>query len=202
MRQPLLDVIGAYVAYRPDFGYASGLSHLAAVFLLNMGSPEEAFQCLANLLNRQLLRAFYHAEGELMDTYLSVYDRLLQTNLPNLHSYLMKLGVTPDMYLSDWFLALFTKQVQNIVYVLLTEKLPLETAVRIWDLYLFSGEPFIFRATIGFMRILRPALLQSDFTQCVQLLKRATTSIPWEELYSNIRVCNFLVKCNYCTGNS
>lgn len=107
-----MDVIGAYVAYRPDFGYATGMSYLAAGFLIEMSSPEEAFQCLANLLNRELFRAFYQAEGELIDTYLSAYDRLLHTNLPSVHSYLGKLGVTPDMYIPDWFLSLFTKQVR------------------------------------------------------------------------------------------
>ncbi len=59
--EPLGKVLEAYVCLRPDIGYVQGMSYLAAVMLLYM-DPLPAFSCLANLLNRPLLLAFYRMD--------------------------------------------------------------------------------------------------------------------------------------------
>lgn len=57
----LLNLLGAYVCYRPDVGYVQGMSFLAAVLLLNMDIVD-AFIAFANLLNRPAQRVFFQLQ--------------------------------------------------------------------------------------------------------------------------------------------
>lgn len=72
-----------------------------------------------------------------MCAYYQTFETLLAANLPALATHLQDIGVTPDLYVLDWLLTVFSRP------------LPLDAAVRIWDVYLRDGEEFLLRAAIG-----------------------------------------------------
>lgn len=72
-----------------------------------------------------------------MEAYYKTFEELMGVNLPQLADHLHSIGVTPDLYVLDWLLTVFARP------------LPLDAAVRIWDVYLRDGEEFLLRAAIG-----------------------------------------------------
>ena len=72
-----------------------------------------------------------------MSAYYHTFEELLNENCPRLAKHLRELKVSPDLYLLDWLLTVFARSV------------PLDTAARIWDVYLRDGEEFLIRAAIG-----------------------------------------------------
>jgi hypothetical protein len=141
-------VLDAYVCYRPDIGYVQGMSYLAAILLLYL-DDFTAFTCLANLLNRSVQMAFYKMDVELSQ-FISLFETLFKRSLPSLHAHFETIGLTSEMYLLDWFLTIFSKS------------LPLDLATHLWDIYIFEGPCFLFRASIGILKYLEPRILEHD----------------------------------------
>lgn len=129
----LLDLLCAYVCYRPDVGYVrlsllsdkpkskhlqvQSMSFIAGILLLNLDRLE-AFVAFANLMNRPLQRTFFGAiECSLtcnadfipglrqpqMTYYFIAYDHFLNMHLPSLHAYFDSIDVRPDLYLIEWY---------------------------------------------------------------------------------------------------
>ncbi|CAG2110726.1 unnamed protein product [Medioppia subpectinata] len=169
----LSELLGAYVTYRPDIGYAQGMSFLAAMLLLNMES-EPAFVCLANLLNRQLLVSFFRVNQTVMNAYYKTYEEFFKENLPKLYKHFNEQKLSPDLYLVDY------------IYTLFSRSLPLDIASRIWDLFLRDGEEFIFRAALGILSMYYEVLLNLDFIYLAQFLTKLPEDIDSDKLFSYI----------------
>uniref|UniRef100_A0A6A7G0G3 TBC1 domain family member 14 n=1 Tax=Hirondellea gigas TaxID=1518452 RepID=A0A6A7G0G3_9CRUS len=171
---PLRSILSSYVRCRPDVGYVQGMSFLAATVLLNM--PEnDAFVAFANLLNRPLLQAFYSLHHKKMSAYYRTYSTLLTAVLPALSVHLRRLDVTPDLYLLDWVLSLFT------------HCLPLDVASRLWDIYFRDGDEFLFRAAYGILKLYERELLSQECTTtAAQFLTRLPTNTSEQQLFAAI----------------
>lgn len=174
---PLHHILGAYACYRPDVGYVQGMSFLAATLLLNM-DESDAFIAFSNLLNRPAHMAFFRVDQPMMCAYYQTYEELLAVNLPSVAEHLKNIGVTPDLYILDWLLTVFSRP------------LPIDAAVRIWDVYLRDGEEFLFRAAIGILKLYETSLMNQECTAtaaqfltrlpedlCVDALFRAISSV-------------------------
>ncbi|XP_076034464.1 TBC1 domain family member 12-like isoform X2 [Oratosquilla oratoria] len=171
---PLHNILGAYVCYRPDVGYVQGMSFLAATLLLNM-EEGDAFQAFTNLLNRPAHMAFFRVDQPVMCAYYQTFEDLLFENLPNLASHMKLIGVTPDLYVLDWLLTVFARP------------LPLDAAARIWDVYLRDGEEFLIRAAIGILKLYENVLLHQDCTAtAAQFLTRLPEDLSTEALFRHI----------------
>ncbi|VDO39959.1 unnamed protein product [Onchocerca flexuosa] len=81
----LLDLLGAYVCYRPDIGYVQSMCFLGAMLLLQMDQPYQSFQAFANLLNRPLMLAFFGLQQPQMTVYFIAYDQYFEQEMPKLH---------------------------------------------------------------------------------------------------------------------
>lgn len=140
MRVSLERVLYTYVLYAPETGYVQGMSFVAAMLLLNLDEAD-AFACLANLLYRRGLSDFISLQREHVDNYVACFDHFFQQTLPLLFNHLREECVSSEMFLLDWYLAIFTKA------------LPLEAAARVWDCYLAEGELFGFKICLGILRL-------------------------------------------------
>ncbi|XP_018007619.1 uncharacterized protein LOC108665381 [Hyalella azteca] len=167
-------VLQSYVRCRPDIGYVQGMSFLAATLLLNM--PEsDAFIAFANLLSKPLLQAFFSLHEKKMLAYYRTHSSLVASLLPVLHAHLQKLQVTPDLYLLDWVLSLFTRS------------LPLDAASRIWDVFIRDGDEFFFRAACGVLKLYECELLSLECTTtAAQFLTRLPASTCQQRLFTAI----------------
>ncbi|KAM3724086.1 TBC1 domain family member [Dirofilaria immitis] len=171
----LLDLLGAYVCYRPDIGYVQSMCFLGAMLLLQMDQPYQSFQAFANLINRPLMLAFFGLRQPQMTVYFIAYDQYFEQELPKLHHHFDVLDVRPDMYLIEW------------VYTLYAKSLPFDVCCRVWDVFLRDGEQFIFNTALGIMHLYESELENmNDFDAVVHFLTHLPQSMNINRLFDAI----------------
>ena len=172
---PLHRILEAYACFKPDVGYIQGMSYLAGLLLLFIEDEAVVFRCFCSLLSRHLCFDLFRVDKELvsragtgcvlwlwlfaaivtrvphvlpnlqMDAHLRVFDVLFAEMVPPLHAHFRDIGLTPDMYLLDWLITLFTRC------------LPLDVAARVWDAFLVLDEVgrlaacCVVRRSLGFL---------------------------------------------------
>ncbi|KAI3365033.1 hypothetical protein L3Q82_010086 [Scortum barcoo] len=164
----LQSILGAYSCYRPDVGYVQGMSSMAAMLILNM-EEVEAFISFSNLINRPCQLSFYRVDHQQMLRYFGTFQVFFEESLPRLFLHFLSSGLTPDLYLMDWILSLYTKP------------LPLDVTCRVWDVFFRDGEEFLFRTALGILRLFQDVLLHMDLITMAQFLSH----LPDEELLSD-----------------
>ena len=87
-----------------------------------------AFRALCNMLNRRCHLAFFQMDRDKIGRYQGILATLLREHQPALAQHLADLDIESDLFLYDWFFTVFSRA------------LPLELAVRIWDLYFLVGD--------------------------------------------------------------
>eukprot|EP00467_Chlorarachnion_reptans_P022437 CAMPEP_0114517610 /NCGR_PEP_ID=MMETSP0109-20121206/17987_1 /TAXON_ID=29199 /ORGANISM="Chlorarachnion reptans, Strain CCCM449" /LENGTH=602 /DNA_ID=CAMNT_0001698145 /DNA_START=194 /DNA_END=2001 /DNA_ORIENTATION=+ len=145
----MLHVLRAYCFYRPDIGYVQGMSYLVGHLLLYM-DEYTAFVAFANLLSKPFLNAFYMngtVVKEAMESRLGVFEHMVRSNLPMLHSHLTKMDVPLRLYFFQWALTLYAKV------------FGFETLAYVWHGYFIEGEVYLYKVAVALLRIARPQLL-------------------------------------------
>jgi len=168
----LRNVLEAYVCYRPDMGYVQGMSYVGAVLMLNF-DEFSAFRCLSNMLNKPSFIAFYMMEVDEMQKYFGVVENVMEKEIPKLYNHFIEQEITPNMYIIDWTLTMFSKS------------LPLDVAARTWDLFFLEGDSFIFRASLGILKYFEPVLLNGTYDENLRLLTHLP-DVDEEELFACI----------------
>eukprot|EP00696_Hemimastix_kukwesjijk_P012002 gnl/Hemi2/25043_TR8421_c0_g1_i1.p3 gnl/Hemi2/25043_TR8421_c0_g1~~gnl/Hemi2/25043_TR8421_c0_g1_i1.p3 ORF type:complete len:195 (+),score=53.60 gnl/Hemi2/25043_TR8421_c0_g1_i1:947-1531(+) len=164
----------AYAYYRPDVGYVQGMSYMAAMLLLYMDAYE-AFTCFANLLSNSHFITFLRMDMAQIRPRFCVFDVLFRENLPDLHKHFTQLEITPESYIIEWMLTLFSKS------------LHLDSASRVWDCYFMEGEVFLFRTALGILRYFLSQLLKGTFDHILTLLNHLPDDMDCDDLISHIR---------------
>ncbi|KAK4142913.1 uncharacterized protein C8A04DRAFT_29490 [Dichotomopilus funicola] len=155
LHQSLVDVLRAYAMYRSDIGYVPGCNTIAALLLLNLSTPTDAFIALANVLNRPLPLSFYASDAGAKNSAYNLVLHTLAAKSPALHEHLFKLlsssgqSCTPDAYLEAVFTGLFTRH------------LALDEATRLWDVYVFEGDAVLVHAGVALLRQRESGLLEA-----------------------------------------
>ena len=75
------------------------------------------------------------------------------------HQHLTSLNITPDVYLPEWLLTLFSKH------------LSLDLATRVWDNFLLEGEIFLHRTALAVLNLLSKKLQKAEGDACLHLLR-------------------------------
>jgi hypothetical protein len=175
MRDSLLSVLAASATYSPYVGYVQGMSYIAAFFLLNMESDLEAFSALCNLLHQDLFLRFFQFNTAHMQLHCRAFDVLLAKRLPKVTRLFVAQGITPDLYLFEWLLTLFTRT------------LSLEASHRVWDNFLLRGTIFLFRTGLGIIRMLAPEFETFSFEKILNVLNRLPADLSTDTLFSHIK---------------
>jgi hypothetical protein len=76
-----------------------------------------------------------------------VFEQLLHSQDPRLAQHLKRNDVMPIMYMTQWFLTLFTMS------------LPWASVLRVWDVFYFDGVKALFRTGLGILQLCRQYLL-------------------------------------------
>jgi len=162
-------ILEAYTFFRPDIGYVQGMSYLAAMLLLYLPSYQ-AFVGLCNLLNTPSVLGLYRLEPQAVACRARVFEQLCFQQLPAVARCIQSVGMTPEMFLIDWFLTIFAKC------------LTVDVASVVWDLFLLDGEVVLYCTAIAILRILEDPLLYPDG-------RRGPKAVP-PDLESCFRVLN------------
>ena len=158
LHQELVNICIAYSSYRPDVDTTTGVHHIAALFLLNM-SASESFITLSNILNRALPLSFLVRDVTAMH---AAYDTTLSALLKKNHlvsQRLANLRVEPRDYLFGMFNALFC------------DRLSVEHAARVMDVYSMEGDKIPPRVALGLMGVLEGACVTGDAAEVARVLR-------------------------------
>lgn len=138
-KDDLKKVLKAFTLQHRDTGYASGLSYLAATFLLTMPA-EDAFWCLVQLVEHYMPEYFvpgmvgFQVDSEILDELTAQY-------LPETNRFMKNAHYQASLICTDWLVLLFTRS------------LPWSCVLRIWDMYLCEGNRVKFRIALGLVRL-------------------------------------------------
>ncbi|XP_069890529.1 rab GTPase-activating protein 1-like isoform X1 [Dipodomys merriami] len=157
-QESLYKICKAYSVFDEDIGYCQGQSFLAAVLLLHM-PEEQAFCVLVKIMYDYGLRDLYKNNFEDLHCKFYQLERLMQEQLPDLHSHFSDLNLEAHMYASQWFLTLFTA------------KFPLCMVFHIIDLLLCEGLNIIFHVALALLKTSKEDLLQADFEGALKFFR-------------------------------
>ncbi|XP_037260063.1 rab GTPase-activating protein 1-like isoform X1 [Falco rusticolus] len=157
-QESLYKICKAYSVYDEDIGYCQGQSFLAAVLLLHM-PEEEAFCVFVKIMYDYGLRDLYRNNFEDLHCKFFQLEKLMQEQLPDLHSHFSDLNLEAHMYASQWFLTLFTA------------KFPLCMVFHIIDLLLCEGMNIIFHVALALLKTSKEDLLQADFEGALKFFR-------------------------------
>jgi hypothetical protein len=122
----LFNVCKAYALYDEGVGYPQGMNFIIMPLLFTM-AEEEAFCLLVRLMNKYGLREMFIQDMPGLHLHLYQFERLLEDLEPALYCHLNRRGVTPKLYVTQWFLTLFAY------------RFPLQLVMRVFDLVLSEG---------------------------------------------------------------
>ncbi|KAL4979601.1 hypothetical protein BDW66DRAFT_126794 [Aspergillus desertorum] len=147
LRETLVDVLEAYVMYRSDVGYSSGLHTIAALLVLQFPTPSSAFCAMANALNRPLPVAFMTMDRGAIGRTFSLASATLRYKFPRLAAHLYETLRLSDEEIFD-----------SMFRSLLTNGLDLERLSRVWDCWVFEGDRIMIRAAVAILGCLQTQL--------------------------------------------
>ncbi|KAF2652083.1 hypothetical protein K491DRAFT_605649 [Lophiostoma macrostomum CBS 122681] len=157
LHMDLVNVCLAYTSYRPDVDTLAGIHHIIGLFLLNM-SQSDTFICLCNLLNRALPLSFLVNDTAQMTAAYDTTLSALSKKAPSLAKHLADLRVEPRYYLQPMFTTI------------LCDRLPVEHAARLMDVYAIEGDKIATRAAVGFLTVHEGKLYQGGAEDVVRNL--------------------------------
>lgn len=162
--QNLVDLCEAYACYRSDVGYIYGIQLIAALLLLQLQTPADAFVLLANCLNRPVPLAFQTNDIPTMSRTYNHAVSTLAIKFPRLHEYLFGsmeqggLGFTAEEVFEPMLRTIFSNG------------LDVDRLCRVWDVWVFEGDRTLVRAAVAILGSLQPQLF--DVRGDVELKRR------------------------------
>ncbi|EXJ79002.1 hypothetical protein A1O3_08503 [Capronia epimyces CBS 606.96] len=150
--QDLIDLCEAYACYRSDVGYVYGIQLIAALLLLQLPTPADAFVLLANCLNRPVPLAFQSNDLSVTGRTYNHAVSTLGIKFPRLHEYLFGsmeqggLGFTAEEVFEPMFRTIFSNG------------LDVDRLCRLWDVWVFEGDQTLVRAAVAILGSLQSQL--------------------------------------------
>ncbi|KIW96580.1 uncharacterized protein Z519_01971 [Cladophialophora bantiana CBS 173.52] len=150
--QDLIDVCEAYACYRSDVGYIYGIQLIAALLLLQLSTPAEAFILLANCLNRAVPLAFQTDDTTTTNRTYNHAVSILGIKFPRLYDYLF--GSLEQGCLGFRGEEVFEPMLRTIF----SNGLDVDRLCRIWDIWIFEGDRTLVNAAVAIMGSLQQQL--------------------------------------------
>ena len=147
-QRKLYKVLSSYSKLNTSTGYVQGMGFIVAVFLTYM-DEESSFYMLHSLMKKYELEGFYlPGFPELKKTFFILLN-LEKKFVPKVYELFKKEGMVPSMYASEWFICLFSRN------------LDFKTLVRIFDVFLLEGYKVIYRFALAFIKIKEDEFLKA-----------------------------------------
>jgi len=126
------------------------MTYLAAMILLYVERPADAWVVLANILNRRCSFDMYRLDRPAIEKHVRVFDYFFRREVPELKQHFEEEGVESEFFFLDWSLTLFVRA------------LPLDVCARVWDCYLEEGEVLGIRVGVALLAMHQTTLRKRD----------------------------------------
>ncbi|BGP30413.1 hypothetical protein JCM10296v2_002167 [Rhodotorula toruloides] len=146
----LRNVLVAYSRRNPKIGYCQGMNNLAATLLLTHPTEEDAFWVLVCIIENILPSDYYTSHLLVSRADQQVLRDLVERIMPKFAAHLDEHVVELSAITFGWFLSLFT------------DCLPIQTLLRVWDLFFIHGTIFLFRVALAILKLHESELLACD----------------------------------------
>ncbi len=156
-------VLKAYSVRNPKEGYCQAQAPIAAALLMNMPA-EEAFWCLVSICE-SYVPGYYAAGMEAIQLEGDVLFGLLKKAAPNVYRHLKKQGIEPILFMTEWFLCLYTRT------------LPWSCVMRVWDMFFFEGVKILFRVGLVLLKAALPKAVRKQCPSMYETLE-ALKNVP------------------------
>lgn len=137
-QEDLFRVLKAYSILNPVDGYCQAQAPIAAILLMHMPA-EQAFWCLVAICDKYL-RGYYSQGLEAIQVDGDILNALLKKASPPAYKLLKKQGIEPVLYMTEWFMCVFTRT------------LPWSSVLRVWDMFFCEGVKVIFRVGLVLLK--------------------------------------------------
>ncbi|CAG8519736.1 12364_t:CDS:10 [Funneliformis caledonium] len=143
----LHNILKAYAHYNPVVGYCQGMGRLVGMMLMQMPA-EDTFWLLVATIEEYMIGYFTPTLSQVRIDSM-VFEQLLADHDPKLAQHLAENDILPLMYITQWFMTIFTMT------------LPWASVLRVWDIFYFEGVKLFFRIGLAIMDCSRDRLLKT-----------------------------------------
>ncbi|CAG8495586.1 15241_t:CDS:10 [Acaulospora morrowiae] len=143
----LHSILKAYAHYNKVVGYCQGMGRLVGMMLMQMPA-EDTFWLLVATIEEYMVGYFTPTLSQVRIDSL-VFEQLLFEHDPKLAQHLADSDVVPLMYMTQWFMTIFTMT------------LPWASVLRVWDVFYFEGVKFFHRVGLAILDCARDHILKN-----------------------------------------
>jgi len=158
-KQALANVLKATSIYNREIGYCQGMAFVCGLLLMYM-SEEDSFWMLTQLETEYEMGPMWKNPGDGACRMGFIMRLLLESICPRIYSHIVKVELDLNMVMIDWLLPGW-----------LTD-LPFSLTLRIWDIFLLEGMPFMFSVALALFKYFEHEILKiGDGPELLMFLK-------------------------------
>ena len=175
MIRSLRRVLYAFALHNPRIGYTQSLNFITGLLLLFL--PEERAFWLLHIITSQYLPGTHEISLEGANIDLWILMVLLKESMPGIYTKLASAGPTvtrskPPTLTLKTRLPDITLGLTNWLMSLFIGSLPLETTLRVWDVFFYEGSKTFFRVALAIFKASEKEILAvSDPTEVFQIVQ-------------------------------
>ena len=172
-QRKLFKVLSYYSKYNKDTGYVQGMGFIVAVFLTYM-DEESSFFMLHSLMKKYDMEGFYLPGFPILKKTFYILLNLEKKFIPKIYELFQKEGMIPSMYASEWFICLFSRNLEFNVLV------------RIFDVFLLEGYKVIYRFALAFLKLKEEKFLEGKdgLASIMQTINECTENVDVEKMFN------------------
>jgi len=113
-------------------------------------TPEESLEMMLTILNDYGMMDYVQPGTPGVFKSFYTLKKLTEKFLPKVHELFTAVDFRPEMYATRWFMNIFVGD------------FPIETVVRIWDIFLEEGRIIIYKVSLAYLALLEPKILKEN----------------------------------------
>lgn len=121
------NILNAYSIFDSDMGYCQGLQFIVAPLLFHFKDDLKTFNALVKIFELNKLRPIYDHEMSGLHLWFFQFDKIFETEVPELYAHFKDLNIDIQMFLAQWFLSFFSITI------------PFSFLIRMFDVLLLEG---------------------------------------------------------------
>ena len=183
-QRSLYHVLSAYAKYNKNTEYVQGMGFIAALLLTYM-DEESAFYTMHSIMKKYEMEGLYLPGFPDLKKHFYVLLCLMKKHIPKVYHILYQNDIVPTLYASEWFITLFTREVE------------FDTLVRIFDVFFVEGFKVIYRFSLAFLKLKQYDIIhsESELSDLMNEVKRVYDGITVDELFEE--AFKFSISRNY-----
>ncbi|GMF22919.1 unnamed protein product [Phytophthora lilii] len=161
-------VLRAYVLYNPRVGYCQGMGFLVRLLAEVAENESDIFWLFVGFSEPENDRNLYEPGMAVLQPYLSKFELLFSTHMPELYAHFQAEGVHVATFCTRWFLTFFSS----------FETLPPALVIRLLDIFIIDGWRVMFSVSLVILDELQEPLLKCDMEGILRVLQFPRSYMP------------------------